>query len=273
MTGRAGGEGFVDPYVYPGSTVLRNLLGKTTQSELGAVEYLLTFDRRVELDRNPITGPFDSERLKETHRRLFQDIYDWAGKVRTVEISKAGSAFHQAARIPTAAEQTFDWMRQTRLLDPAVDDESFVVDAADLMEKLNYIHPFREGNGRTQRAFLDQVAAVSGKTLSWRNVSPADQLRAAVNSFNDASGEPFQSVIKHALRTPIDGLSPLDSELYTARAPVTGPGPDSGRDDVFAERYRRFPELRGIELDAPGALSPARPRPVQSRGDDEPQLG
>lgn len=263
-------KGFVDPYTYPGSTVLRNLLGKTEQSALNAVEYDFTFARRGELELDPITGPFDFERLKETHLRLFKDIYDWAGQVRTVEISKNGSAFHQARYIPTAAEETFGWLGRTRLLDRTVDDEVFVVDAADLMEKLNYIHPFREGNGRTQRAFLDQVAAVSGKTLSWRNVSPADQLRAAVNSFNEASGEPFRSVIAQALRAPIDGLSPLDSDVYTAQAPVTGPARESrgGHDDVLAKRYARFPELRNVTLNAADAPPPTRPK-----DDDGVQLG
>lgn len=70
---------FVDPYVYPGTDLLRNIPGKRTRETLELAEYLSTYARRVELEADPIKGAFDFHRLKETHRRLFQDIYDWAG--------------------------------------------------------------------------------------------------------------------------------------------------------------------------------------------------
>lgn len=245
---------FVDPYTYPGSAVLKNIPGKTDQAELDAIEYDFTFARRREFDQDPITGPFDFKRLLETHRRLFQDVYDWAGQIRTVDISKGSSSFHHAKLIPLAAGQTFEWLHQTHLLNPDVEDTEFVRDLSDLMEKLNFIHPFREGNGRALRAFVDQVAEQSGRTLSWRNTSPEDQLRAAVNAFRQASGEPFRSVIEQALRPPIDGLSPLDREVYLTSTPVVT-ATDSEHSD-YAERqeafYRRFPELRETEPEGPG---------------------
>ncbi|MBE7700046.1 Fic family protein [Oerskovia sp. Sa1BUA8] len=129
---------------------MRNLLGKTEQSELDTVEYDFTFARREEFELVPITGPFDFERLKETHRRLFQDVYDWAGQVRTVEISKNGSAFHHARYIPTAAEDTFGWLHRTRLLDPKVDDETFVVDAARVGVRID--EPLRPGHRALARS-------------------------------------------------------------------------------------------------------------------------
>jgi cell filamentation protein len=79
-------EEFLDPYVYPGTTVLRNLLNETDAAALDQAEYELTFLRREELARHPLTGPFTLPRLQETHRRLFQDVYRWAGEIRTVEI-------------------------------------------------------------------------------------------------------------------------------------------------------------------------------------------
>ena len=243
-------EDFLDPYTYPGSPVLRNIPGKRTQVELDRVEYRLTFNRREELALDPITGSFDFGRLLETHRRLFQDVYAWAGQVRTVEISKGGSNFHRVGLIPVAAAQVFDWLQRTQLLTPEVDDEMFVQDASDLMEKLNFIHPFREGNGRAQRAFLDQVAAQSNRTLSWRNVNPEDQLRAAVNAFRDASGEPFQPITRQALRAPIHGLSPLDRKACISTAPITSnTRDDPSRAERRAAHLKRFPERRDVETD------------------------
>lgn len=235
-------EDFSDPYTYPGSTVLKNLFNERDSARLSDLEYELTLYRRIELEQSPIKGPFDFNRLKETHRRLFQDIYPWAGQPRTVEIRKGDSQFHIASYIPTASEVTFNWLQGSGLLDADVDDESFVRLSADLLEKINYIHPFREGNGRTQRAFLDQVAAISGRTLSWRNISYEDHLRASITAFDEGHGDAFRSVIRRALRPPIDGLSPLDPKPYTVAEPVVERDDDRLR-QALADRRRKHPEL------------------------------
>lgn len=92
-------EEFVDPYVYPGTTVLRNLLNETDAAARDRAEYELTFLRREELARHPLTGPFTLPRLQETHRRLFQDVYRWAGEIRTVEIRKGSSHTFPGRRV------------------------------------------------------------------------------------------------------------------------------------------------------------------------------
>jgi cell filamentation protein len=223
VTGADSAGSFVDPYVYPGTSVLHNLLGIRDQQRLDRVEYELTYVRRVDLDEHPIRGGYDFNRLKETHRRLFQDIYEWAGRPRTVEINKGGSQFHPSAYIDTAASESFAWLAQSGLLQTTVDDDSFVTLSADLLEKINYIHPFRDGNGRTQRAFLDQIAALSGRSFSWRNVSPEEHLRASVNAFRDGHGESFRTIIRQAMRAPIDGLSHLDPGVYTVSKTTVAP--------------------------------------------------
>jgi len=229
---------FVDPYTYPDSSVLRNRLGLRTQRELTEAEYRLTFGRRVELVRDPIEGSFDLTRLQETHRRLFQDIFEWAGQLRTVEIAKGTSHFLPFSLIHTAADDTFGWLGESGLLLPDIDDQTFVRQGASLLEKVNYIHPFREGNGRTQRAFLDQVAAVSGRKLAWRNIDTHDHLLASIRSFNEADGAAFEPILRRALQPPLDGLDPLDSGLYLA----TGASAASSVARHEAMR-RRFPEL------------------------------
>ena len=79
-----------DPYVYPGTTTLRNLLGLTDPVDLDRVERLYTVDRATQ----PIPrGALDLTHLRAIHRHLFQDVYDWAGELRTVEISKGRQQF------------------------------------------------------------------------------------------------------------------------------------------------------------------------------------
>lgn len=79
-----------DPYVYPGTTVLRNKFGIDNAAELDRAERLFTTKRGK---RGVPRGDFDLAHLKAIHRHLFQDVYDWAGEIRMVEISKGGSQF------------------------------------------------------------------------------------------------------------------------------------------------------------------------------------
>ncbi|MDF2664328.1 MAG: toxin-antitoxin system, toxin component [Microbacterium sp.] len=83
----------------------------------------------------------------------------------------------------------------------------------------SYIHPFREGNGRTQRAFLDQVARVSGRRLAWRNVTSREHLTASIRAFNAGNGEPFRPILELVRQPPLDGLSPLDPSVYQVTKP------------------------------------------------------
>ena len=94
---------FVDPYCWPGSSVLRNLLGLKTQVELTEAEYAFTLERRLELQEHPIDGNYDLAHLCAIHRHLFQDIFEWAGQTRTVEMSKDTSQFLPPSRFPLAA--------------------------------------------------------------------------------------------------------------------------------------------------------------------------
>lgn len=105
--------------------------------------------------------------------------------------------------------------------DRPVDDDTFVVEASELLNLLNYMHPFREGNGRTQRAFLDQVAARHGRTLSWRNVGQDEHTRASIEAFKAADGGPLEHILAKIIRPPQDGLSLLDDGLYQVSSPVT----------------------------------------------------
>jgi len=204
-----------DPYVYEGGTVLKNLIGVKTAKEYEAVEYNFTWPRRQQLEANPVKGDFDLKHLQEIHRRLFQDLFDWAGELRTVTLSKGASTFFAGPNWDTAAKYTFGYLHNGPLLKSnPISDSVFIENAAELLSRINYLHPFREGNGRTQRAFLDQVAGLSGRRLSWRNVGAMENTRASILAHNAGNGKPLEPLIAQVLAPPLDGLSPFDDNVY-----------------------------------------------------------
>lgn len=214
---------FTDPYLYPGTEVLKNVPGIRDPQAASRFERRETLVRRRELERDPVQGVFDLTHLRKIHRRLYQDVWEWAGQIRTVVLTKGASTFLHPSRIELAFKGIHESLQESALLmDPNISDGEFVEQASTLLEQVNYVHPFREGNGRTQRAYLDQIAALSGRTLSWRNIGRIENERASIRAFNEGTGEPFKPLIEEILKPPLDGLSLLDEELYRASNPDCG---------------------------------------------------
>ena len=150
-----------DPYVYSGTTILRNKFGIRDADRLDYVERRLTTERATQ---GIPTGNFDLKHLKAIHRHLFQDIYDWAGEIRTVEISKGGSQFQFLRYIETGMADVHRRLVQRNFL-RGLDAAGFAHAAGEIMGDVNYVHPFREGNGRTQMLYLSQLASQAGHRI------------------------------------------------------------------------------------------------------------
>jgi len=177
-----------DPYIYPGTRVLRNLLDIRDPDGLAVVEADLTIRRLTELNARPLRGSFNVAHLRAIHKHIFQDIFAWAGNFRTVDMSKGGSFFARAAFIEMALHDLLrrlpaeDLLRKTS---PA----AFAERSGFYLTELNAIHPFREGNGRAQREFIRELAIQAGFDLDWRNVTREQMTIASRLSF--ASGDSF----------------------------------------------------------------------------------
>lgn len=137
-----------DPYCYPGSTVLRNLLNIQDSLALEEAERHLTEIRASEFDTLPDT--FDLSTLQRIHRQLFGDIYAWAGELRSVDISKGDEHFCHQPHVQREAQKLFDKLADASYFKD-LDTDTFVLTMADFYNELNVIHPFREGNGWAQR--------------------------------------------------------------------------------------------------------------------------
>lgn len=172
-----------DDYCYPGTSVLRNKLNYQDQESLDRFEADITTLRMIELLESPITGNFDLSHLQKIHFHIFQDVYHWAGEIRTVDISRGESRFANQLYIKSSAAKLFEKLaRDNRLL--GLDINIFAEKAAYYLSEINAIHPFREGNGRAQRAFIAQLCNQAGYLFDYSDVEPAEFLKAMINAFN-----------------------------------------------------------------------------------------
>lgn len=166
-----------DPYCYPDTRVLRNKLNIRDLDELHDRERDLSNLRARELFENPIAGKFDLKHLQAIHEYLFQDIYDWAGEIRTVDIAK-GNLFCRYFAIDSEAERIFGELRSEKYLE-GLNVAKFGKRLAYYFAEINALHPFREGNGRTQREFLRQLAYQNNYYLSFVGVSKEKMIEAS----------------------------------------------------------------------------------------------
>jgi cell filamentation protein len=176
-----------DPYVYPGTDTLRNLANIRDPQELATFEAEAALRRGLELLRRPIDGNFDTAHLKAIHKHLFQDVYPWAGRFRTTVLAKREfeggpvTCFTAPHLLEHEAERIFKALHRAAIL-RGVPPFKFAREAALLLAGLNTLHPFRGGNGRTQRAFLQAVARHAGHPLYFDTVSRERMVRASILS-------------------------------------------------------------------------------------------
>ena len=169
-----------DPYCYPGTSVLMNHLNLREQSALDAFEAEITSQRATE----PLpVGRLSYLHYRAIHRHLFQDVYPWAGKIRTVRIFKNGNAFCYPEHIDSEMRRLFTDLASQRHF-AKLEAKSFVRKAAHFLAELNAIHPFREGNGRTQLSFLTILAERADHPLAMERLDPKAMLKAMIVSFN-----------------------------------------------------------------------------------------
>jgi len=171
-----------DPYVDPESGVLKNRLDLSGDAMLEQAEAAFVATRSYELVLAPVEGGFDLAHLQAIHRYLFNDVYEWAGQVRTIDIGKGGDLFAHHAYIGSAAAQIFLQLANDNYL-AGLEPAAFSDRAAYYLGEINALHPFREGNGRTLREFISHLAHANGYYIAWENVSQADMLAAAIESF------------------------------------------------------------------------------------------
>lgn len=172
----------VNPATYPGTEIFVNKLDIRDTTSLSHAEADLTSVRTEEYLENPLDGLFDLRHLQAIHHHLFQDIYDWAGAIRSYDTRKGICEFTAVNQIIPEATKLYQKLSHDHFLRglPSMD---FIIQAARYYDLTNRIHPFPEGNGRTQRLFFEHLAAEAGHELDWSRIHSWQINEVAIQSF------------------------------------------------------------------------------------------
>ncbi len=187
-----------DPYVDTNGVLLNNL-GITSSDALSQAEADLSLAAMLRLSVQPLSGTYDLRHLQGFHKQLFGTVYPWAGELRTVDIARtAQDVFCRWAFIESYSVEVFAGLAaEKRLVGLARD--AFVRRLAHYYGEINAIHPFREGNGRAQRAFLSQLAREAGWRLAWSEMS-GDQNDTASAAALRGDTEPLTVMVEGLVR-------------------------------------------------------------------------
>jgi cell filamentation protein len=173
-----------DPYIDFKTGVLKNLLEIMSTEELEAAEADITTAAIASMPDDTTLGDFDLEHLKNIHWELFNTIYSWAGEIRIVEIAKENTRFANSDAIEQAAKALFDELHTENLLD-GLSRNRYVQRLAHYYSEVNILHPFREGNGRTERVFFSQLVTIAGYRLAWERMDSDENLRACIAAYKE----------------------------------------------------------------------------------------
>jgi cell filamentation protein len=170
----------IDPYTDPRTGVRRNRLGIVDPNRLSEVEFAITRAAIAIHGKTVLPGCYDLPHLQDFHRRVFGRIYPWAGEIRTVAIAKT-DLFCLPQHIEPYAAEVFGQLADEKQLRD-LPRERFVSRLTHFYAEVNALHPFREGNGRTQRAFFSQLARAAGWPIDWTTLDAERNTETSIAS-------------------------------------------------------------------------------------------
>lgn len=183
-------------YCYPDSSVLKNKLDIRDPVLLRKVEADLSSARQAEIFRTPVVGRFTATHLCNIHRKLLGDVYSFAGHFRREDIAKGPTRFVTYSQIKEKLQRLLGQLQQEKWLEN-VPFEAFAARSAYYMAELNYIHPFREGNGRAIREFMRLLFLHNGYVVQWDAVDVEALLSAMIDSVYDTAH--LEQILKQCL--------------------------------------------------------------------------
>ena len=261
-----------ESYFYPetynpatGQGTLRNLYGERDAAALSLLEYTETSSRESDLMHGvaDVERTFDAEHLRAIHRYLFQDVFEWAGHYRSVNMSKNISSFADvhSGEVDQYLDDVHRLVNQTSWAELNLDD--FARASAEVFAYLNQAHPFREGNGRASKVFMEHVAEQSQFTFNFERVNPHVWNQASMLSGPDlGTYEPVP-----------DSLIPIFHHIAQPRTggPRATPStPDATTTQLIRNKSARLEQMMNTRQQRQSPR-PAPTRPPQLPRDDSPQ--
>ena len=171
-------------YCYKNTQVLINNLNIKDNKTLQEAENKIVLAKLFELRQNKRKGQFDILHFIHIHKFLFEDIYPFAGKFRTENIAKGFFSFAEWEYIEEELTKLLEKLKEENYLEEK-NKEELAKSLAYYMSELNVLHPFREGNGRTIREFIRQLAYKNGYLLDLQKTDAKDMLEASIKSVAD----------------------------------------------------------------------------------------
>ena len=193
---------------YPGTTVLINKFGIKEEGKLLQAEIEITHEASARWEILPEHSSFNFEHYKAIHWHLFHDLYDWAGQTRSVDISKKGTRFCPHGEIEDLSGRIFTGLHKSNYL-KGLQKSQFVSSFIDLYVITNYLHPFREGNGRTQRLFLAQLTRNVGFNLDFADIDVDELMIATIQSAHGVE-DGLKRIFAKAIYNPISLMDKLN---------------------------------------------------------------
>lgn len=188
-------------YCYKGTDVLINKENIRNAEDLARYEADITMLRQYQLENeNPVRGRLGVAHLRAIHKYIFQDIYPFAGKYRVEDMWKDDTFFCKSEYIEENLAKLFDDLKKENYL-RGLEVEQFSAKIAYYMSELNMIHPFREGNGRTIREYIRQLALKAGYIIDWSRLDHDALLNASIISV-DKKLQPLAECIYRAIVNP-----------------------------------------------------------------------
>lgn len=189
-----------DPYVYPGTAALRNNLEIRDPQELSQAEADIVGLALRTLTDEPLPGGYDLEHWQAFHHRIFGGLYPWAGELRTVQIAKPNAFYARPEHIAGYAQGIFaELAREDHL--KGLDRLAFLERLTHYHAEMYAVHPFREGNTRSLRAFLSQLARQAGHQIGWERLEHERSFAANVASLN-GQNEKLKALLEQIVDMP-----------------------------------------------------------------------
>lgn len=242
----------MNPYVYPGTDVYQNKLGITDEKMLRKFEYSVASLNGAELIRSPIQGKYDLEHMNSINKHLLKEVYDWAGKPRTLDFAKDDpidsrwtTPFARARDVEQLAAQISDDLVKKNEL-KGLEKKEFVNELNEVYHKLNYLHPFPEGNGRTTQLLISQLAKNAGYEIDFKSMDKnvwnlaAARGQTQVNLENGERRPGDKSFMRDVLDKHVH---PLDKSIQKE--------PDTVAKRALAPTSKRTEESLSFEFDKP----------------------
>ena len=183
---------------YEGTSCLINKFDVKDESVLKELETTITLTKTTEYFLNPLFSTFDVQHYRNIHKYLFGDIYEWAGEYRNVDMSKKGTSFAKAESIDELMSKCFARL-QAKNCFQGLSFNDFIDSIVDFYCVTNMIHPFREGNGRTQRLFLTQLINLNNYSIDFSKIDTDELMIATIQAANGVT-DYLKGIFKNAIK-------------------------------------------------------------------------